>query len=71
MPAYSRRILRLLYDSLSMLADAVGPALAEVRRPRLCASRSSVVCVSRLYAHASSLSGTTNKHCSMLRARMS
>ena len=34
-PAYSRRNLRLLYDSLSTLADAVGPALAEVRRPRL------------------------------------
>ena len=29
-PAYSRRNLRLLYDSLSTLADAVGPALAEV-----------------------------------------
>jgi len=30
-PAYSRRNLRLLYDSLSTLADAVGPALAEAR----------------------------------------
>ena len=28
-PVYSRRNLRLLYDSLSTLADAVGPALAE------------------------------------------
>lgn len=35
MTAYLRRNLRLFYDSLSTLADAVGPALAEVRRPRL------------------------------------
>ena len=41
--AYSRRNLRLLYDSLSTLADAVGPALAEVGRPRpLCRLRVAV-----------------------------
>lgn len=35
MTAYLRLNLRLFYDSLSTLVDAVGPALAEVRRPRL------------------------------------
>lgn len=34
-PGYSRRNLRLLYDALSTLADAVGPALAEARAPAL------------------------------------
>lgn len=42
-PAYSRRNLRLLYDSLSTLADAVGPALAEVGRAGLRRVRAAVL----------------------------